>query len=56
MDFYEFTIKRNENHFDLFVGSEYYGSYKTVLEAADTVEKLMRENKNEEKNQNGSKI
>ena len=50
MDFYEFTIKRKDRRFEVYVGNEYYGSYETVLEAADVVDELMKEGEKEDTN------
>ena len=50
MDFYEFTIKRRDHRFEVYIGNEYYGSYETVLEAANVVEELMKEDNKEDTN------
>ena len=50
-DFYEYSVKQKDGHFDLYVNDVYRGSYKTILEAADEVEKLMKE-KEETNDQN----
>lgn len=47
MDFYEITVKRNGHRFEVYIGNKYYGSYETVLEAANVVDELMKENDKE---------
>ena len=50
MDFYEFTIKRTGRRFVVYIGNKYYGSYETVLEAANAVDELMKEGDKENTN------
>lgn len=47
MDFYEITVKRIGHRFVVYIGNKYYGSYETVLEAANVVDELMKEDDKE---------
>lgn len=39
----KFEIKRRYDHYELFVNERFYGSYDTVKEAADEIDRISEE-------------